>query len=248
MTFNRKQSLKYVKEKKLPIKASFALINGTIVITALTWTSYLVGVVYHQSLLSELGISAELYPQEASEYFIYAFYACFSTLSAVLPPMLSDVTVAVVIFLMWVLVTAIGLTVVALEKHRWVTSIQSKFIDSPQLRKVSSTFFIPMVGLILTFYVPLLFALILTMPLILGQTAAKREAKSYLTKISRGCENLLRENPYPCIEVTEAGKQVSVGILVSASEKYVGILEKTGSRSILLDGRELSTHRLERAP
>jgi len=248
MIVSRKRALKYVREKKLPITASLAFINGTIIITALTWTAYLVGVVYHQSFLSELGISAELYPQEATGYFIYAFYACFSTLSAILPPMLSDIIVALVIVFVWVFVTAIGLIAVALEKHRWVISIRSRFMERPLLKKVSFTIFVPLLGSILTFYVPLFFALILTMPVILGQTAAKREAKSYLEKISKGCESLSRKNFPSCTEVTEGGRRVSIGILVSASEKYVGMLEKTGSRSILLDGKELSTQREERSP
>lgn len=246
MKFRRPQSL-IRREASLPPALPYArLINGTVIITGVTWTAYLVGVVYHQTFLDHLGISPDLFPKQASEYFIFAFYACFSLVVAALSPMLSDVTIAGVIILIWISITALVVVSVVFEKHRWIQGVQSK-AKQRRFRQVSFAIVFPILGSLVTFYVPLLIAFVLTMPVLLGQSAGAREASNYFKYIDAGCEAKVN-NISPCTEITEGGKSIAVGIVVAASETHVAVLEKFGSRSLLLEGRELRKQRPRTEP
>lgn len=243
MKFRRPQSLtqRHSESKPTPFSIN-ALLNGTVIITAISWTAYLVGVVYYQTFLDRLGFNPDLFPKQASEYFIFAFYACFSSVVAALSPLLSDMAVAGAIVLFWILITLIAFLSVFFEKHRWVKAVQSK-ARQKRFKQISLIIIFPALGSLVTFYVLLIFAFILTVPVLLGQSAGEREAKNYLEKISVGCGVSTS-----CTELTESGRLIAAGIVVAASEKHVAILEKASSRSFTLEGRELIRQRQQSKP
>lgn len=246
MKFRRPQSLTR-PPRVLPDRAPYvALLNSTVILTTLTWTAYLVGVAYHQTLLDAVGINADLYPQQAASYFVFGFYACFATLIAVLSPMLSDMTVAGIIVLAWTILTVIAVASVILEKHRWVTGVRSKVTQSRRLRQVSFTIFFPIFGSLLTFYIPLMIAFILTVPVLVGQSAGKRDADNHIANIEKGCTALAQGNA-ACTEIVEEGSLVAIGIVIAASEKHIAVLEEGQSRSLIIDGKVMKKPRAKPA-
>lgn len=241
MTFRRSQVLARRTAEPSVVPPYFALVNGTVVITAITWTAYLVGVVYYQTFLDHLGVSPDLFPKQASDYFVFAFYACFSSVIAALSPIFSDVTVAGLIIAFWILITLLALSSVIVEKHRWVQIMLSK-AKQRQFKLVSLSIMFPVLGSLLTFYSLLLVGLTMTMPLLLGQSAGAREASNYLKRIADGCASSANISS-PCTEITEDGETIAFGIVLAASSTHVAVLEKSGSRSLILEGRELRKQR-----
>lgn len=239
MKFKRPQSLQRHEAVATHSSPYARLFNGTVLLSVLTWAAYLVGVAYHQTLLSGLGIDADLYPQDAAQYFILAFYAFFSSFAILLSPMLSDVTVAGVILLAWALLTIVVLVIVKLEEHWWVKQMSARLKTHRRLRQVSFTIAFPVFGSLVTFYTPILIAFFLMLPVLVGEGAGKRHAKDYLKRIEKGCEVVLKQQFF-CTEITEGGKPIAVGIVIAASDKHIAIVERNKSRSIPLEGKELT--------
>jgi len=222
-----------------PVRSSHRdLLNGTVILSALTWTSYLVGVVYQQVWLDSLGINSELYPAAATEYFVFAVYAYYSTLAAILSPILKDVTVIGKMILIFSALTAIGVFSVLCQKHRFALALRSKIAANPRFKSFSLVVVIPILGPVMIFYVLLLLSFVLTVPIVVGTTAGKREAQSNIEMIASGCDSATVLGNY-CTVIKDDGKSVALGLVVAASDKYIAVVEKTGSRSVILDGKEL---------
>ncbi|MDN4035438.1 hypothetical protein [Massilia sp. YIM B02443] len=247
MKFRRPQALQR-HAVATPLPSPYArILNGTVFLSILTWAAYLVGVVYHQTLLDDLGIDSDIYPQDAARYFIFAFYAFFSSFISLLSPMLSDFTVAGVILLAWILIMVVVLLMVMLEERLWVKRIQAQVKNARRLRQISFSIALPIFGSLITFYTPILIAFFLILPVAVGQGAGKRDAKNYLKRIEKGCEVVSKQRFF-CAEIMEDGKPIAFGLVIAATDKHVAIVEQNRSRSIPLEGKELVRRRHETVP
>lgn len=217
--------------------------NGTVLLTILTWTAYLIGFVYHETYLARLGITPELYPKGAETYFIYAFYACHVLLSKLLPFLTNEAVVFVGIFLFCLFICIVNAFFKHLERSNWAAKVRQRLEHRSRVRATFVSVTISMLASFLTFYVPLTFMFATSFPILIGASAAGYEADNILEKTAKGCVPYANER-FGCAEITDKGNVIAKGIVIEASGNYIALIDGSNSRSIRLEGREIVRHRV----
>lgn len=123
----------------------------------------------------------------------------------------------------------------------WVKKHQNGLSGNQKFKTLGPFIYIPILSVSLIFYIPLVFGLVMLVPVAVGETMGKKKALKDMANYTKGCEADLKEADY-CTLITEDGKKIALGFVVDASSEYVAVVENGISRSIPIKDKEFSQY------
>jgi hypothetical protein len=217
------------------------LLGNAVVASAFTSTAYLVGVVFQQQYMKALKFNFELYPKNSSEYFLYSFIAFFQMFPAWLTAVSNGFKIIFIVALFAFFLVLLNYLGDKLGKTAWIKRRQERLGKNTKLKALGPFLYIPILSVTMIFYVPLLLAIIMVIPVAIGEKMGQKQAREDAAHYAKGCDIDPKEGYY-CTLITESGKKVALGFVVDASSEYVAIIENGRSRSIPIKDKEFSQY------
>ena len=217
-----------------------ALVQGTIPFAVASGAVYLVGFVYHTTRLHTVGINPELYPKETADLFVLAYYAWLTLVAAALPFLSQEFVGIAAIAVFWIGITTLAVVWNYVERFGWAMHLRNLILPTDRWRRAAKVAAIPVMGALLTFYIPVFALVIYAIPVFIGEAAGRRDGQAYLKSAASRCQAPRTVTP-SCTEISEGGKVVGYGFVIDASDSYIALVESGRGRSIKREGKEFST-------
>jgi hypothetical protein len=218
-----------------------AVLGNALIASIFTSTAYLVGVVFQQQYMKTLKFNYELYPKSSAEYFLYSFIAFFQMFPAWLTAASNGFKIIVLVGAFAFFLVLVNYLGNRLGESKWMKRRQEKLSGNAKLRILGPFLYVPALTITTIFYVPLFFAVIMVIPVAIGEIMGKKQAEEDAAHYAKGCDIDPKEGYY-CTLITESGKKVALGFIVDASSEYVAIVENGRSRSIPIKDKEFSQY------
>lgn len=155
---------------------------------ATVYFAYLVGVTFHQTHLEKFGIDPGAFPQGHSDYMIFAAMAALTDLHIIFLSILNLKTISTVFGTLLVAGAVSWLLVKGLIWLRERNRNRTRPPMSPEKKLLIAYFLgIPFGGTYLIFAIPIVFAMVMILPIQLGVAAANAMAKDEITDYAKGC-------------------------------------------------------------
>ena len=196
---------------------------------------YAIGYSYDLGYLNQYNIDIQMFHSSIDHYFIIAFYAFSNVVISIFPYfnkwdiMLLCAVFAVIFYLI--------LWSIQFNAEGKIISWQNNFI-----RGTNSKFLFISIS-ISTLFIALLFVfficifLLISLP-VMSYKEGKNDAKQEITNY-RSCEEI-NTKLKGCVFITQEGKPIAKGRLVTSSEKYVAVFDGTQTRVIPIESKEIN--------
>jgi len=217
-------------------------LSHAIVLSILTPTAYLTGVAFHQAYMQTLKINYELYPKSSADYFLYAFNALFKLVPEWLQIAGTDLRVVGVVLYVSLVIGLINKGGSLLDNSPWMKRHREKAKTSKAFRLFGEIMLVPVIGLMVIYYIPILLVILMITPVLVGEVGGQKVANADKAGFEGGCAHPKRKSAF-CTQMLEAGKPVAIGFVIDASDKFVAMIDNGVARSIPIKDREFSEFR-----
>lgn len=215
------------------------LFTSAIFVSILTYTAYLIGMIYYQEYMNSMHFNYQIFPKNSTDYFIYCYNALINLFPTWLVAEISGIRIVVVIVSLCVLLGAVNLGGKLISESKWMIHHQKGIGQNKRIRLAGHFFLPPFLALVFLYYTPIFLSIVLFVPVLIGGQMGRKVAAEDIKKYERGCDVKKNAGIY-CTEVIEAGKKISVGFVIDASDKYIAILDGGRARTIPISGKEFS--------
>lgn len=212
-------------------------LSHAVVLSILTPTAYLTGLVFHQVYMHTLRINYELYPKSSADYFLYAFKSLFELLPAWLQIAGTDLRVVGVVLFVSVAIGLINKGGSLLDNSQWMKRHREKAKTSKAFSLFGEIMLVPIIGLTVIYYIPILLVILMITPVLVGEAAGHKVAIADKAGFEGGCAHPKSKSAF-CTQVLEAGKPVALGFVIDVSDKFVAVIDNGVARSIPIKDKE----------
>ena len=225
------------KDSREPKTLGENILTPAFFFSLLTATAYLTGVAFQEANLSTLKIPYGLFPKSSPDYFILAFRAVIELFPSEFSSPLKNIGAAIAIVAGLFMISAINIFGEFLGKSARMKDFQERARTNKLLNFIGKLLFAPAIGLMVLFYVPTAFIILMTIPVVVGLSGGAKAAQSEIASYEGGCAKPKGKGVH-CTQIIEGTTPVATGFIIDMSDKYVAIYVDGEAKAIPIKDRD----------